>query len=117
MNSLTAWVLVRFILIIHSFFYTYTYSQCCFLLVLTITTSFSPPYPLLLIHDDVFRHNLTPPPPSMFPPLCCSLLSGKRTNAALEGFGAKRVYDYGEGDDSGTMEEDFAAWQSQVIYI
>ena len=39
---------------------------------------------------------------------------GKRTNAALESFGAKRVYPYGEGDDDGTLETDFDQWKSEL---
>ena len=39
---------------------------------------------------------------------------GKRTNATLEAFGAKRVFDYGEGDDDGTLDEDFAAWKAKM---
>ena len=39
---------------------------------------------------------------------------GKRTNAALESFGAKRVYPYGEGDDDGTLDADFDQWKSEL---
>lgn len=39
---------------------------------------------------------------------------GKRTNAALEAFGAKRVFDYGEGDDDGTLDEDFSNWKTKM---
>ncbi|CAM9262505.1 unnamed protein product [Choristocarpus tenellus] len=36
---------------------------------------------------------------------------GKRTDAGLEKLGTKRMYMYGEGDDDGSLEEDFEAWK------
>ena len=68
-----------------------------------------------LTHPSTTHIQLPHTSPYLTVTLTVTCLSGKRTNTALEGFGAKRVYDYGEGDDSGTMEEDFAAWQTQVI--
>lgn len=37
---------------------------------------------------------------------------GKKTNEVLHNYGAKRVFDYGEGDDDGTLEEDFEKWKT-----
>lgn len=37
---------------------------------------------------------------------------GKKTNEVLQNYGAKRVFDYGEGDDDGTLEEDFEKWKT-----
>lgn len=39
---------------------------------------------------------------------------GKLTNALLEKLGGKRVVEYGQGDDDGTLEEDFEAWKSTL---
>lgn len=39
---------------------------------------------------------------------------GKQTNAGLESLGAQRVYTYGEGDDDGTLEEDFDNWKANL---
>ena len=39
---------------------------------------------------------------------------GKRTNEAMERFGGKRVFEYGEGDDDGTLEDDFQAWKVKM---
>ena len=37
---------------------------------------------------------------------------GKRTNEALDKCGGKRVFDYGEGDDDGSLEDDFEKWKA-----
>lgn len=39
---------------------------------------------------------------------------GKLVNTNLEKFGGKRLYDYGEGDDDGTLEEDFESWKNNL---
>lgn len=39
---------------------------------------------------------------------------GKRTNAAMEICGAKRVFEYGEGDDDGSLEDDFEKWRTTM---
>ena len=39
---------------------------------------------------------------------------GKRTNEALHNFGGKRVFTYGEGDDDGSLEDDFEKWKSSM---
>lgn len=39
---------------------------------------------------------------------------GKLTNSLLEKLGAKRAFEYGQGDDDGTLEEDFEAWKSKL---
>ena len=39
---------------------------------------------------------------------------GKRTNEALHNFGGTRVFEYGEGDDDGTLEEDFDKWKTSM---
>jgi NADPH-ferrihemoprotein reductase len=39
---------------------------------------------------------------------------GKLTNKLLEKLGGKRVVEYGEGDDDGTLEEDFDAWKAKL---
>lgn len=39
---------------------------------------------------------------------------GKITNSLLEKLGARRIYPYGQGDDDGTLEEDFEAWKSKL---
>lgn len=41
-------------------------------------------------------------------------LMGKTTNTALEALGGTRMFDYGEGDDDATLEEDFDAWRAQL---
>ena len=37
---------------------------------------------------------------------------GKRTNEVLHNYGAKMVFEYGEGDDDGTLEDDFEKWKT-----
>lgn len=39
---------------------------------------------------------------------------GRITNEVLEKYGATRVYEYGEGDDDGTLEEDFEEWKKNL---
>eukprot|EP00753_Platysulcus_tardus_P016472 PLAT5748.1.p2 GENE.PLAT5748.1~~PLAT5748.1.p2 ORF type:complete len:671 (-),score=387.82 PLAT5748.1:209-2221(-) len=39
---------------------------------------------------------------------------GKLVNRRLEELGGTRIYDYGEGDDDGTLEEDFEAWKENL---
>ena len=39
---------------------------------------------------------------------------GKTTNSYLERIGAKRVIEYGEGDDDGNLEEDFDNWKEKM---
>ena len=39
---------------------------------------------------------------------------GKLTNRILEESGAKRIFEYGEGDDDANMEEDFDKWKSKL---
>lgn len=39
---------------------------------------------------------------------------GRNINKLLEEKGATRVADYGEGDDDGTMDEDFETWRDQL---
>lgn len=39
---------------------------------------------------------------------------GKFTDQSLGKFNAQRVYDYGEGDDDGTLEEDYDNWKSSL---
>jgi len=39
-------------------------------------------------------------------------LMGKTTNKSIEALGGKRMFDYGEGDDDASLEEDFEAWKS-----
>jgi NADPH-ferrihemoprotein reductase len=39
---------------------------------------------------------------------------GRKINQILEEKGAVRVADYGEGDDDGTMDEDFETWRDQL---
>ena len=39
---------------------------------------------------------------------------GKVTNALLEKLGGQRCFEYGEGDDDGSLEEDFEAWKSKL---
>eukprot|EP01031_Cornospumella_fuschlensis_P041113 gene41113-50159_t len=39
---------------------------------------------------------------------------GKLTNSLLEKHGAKVMYAYGEGDDDGTLEEDFLNWKANL---
>lgn len=41
-------------------------------------------------------------------------LMGKSTNTCLEALGATRMFEYGEGDDDATLEEDFDNWRSQL---
>lgn len=40
--------------------------------------------------------------------------TGKLTNAALPSFGAVPIYQYGEGDDDGSLEEDFDKWKANL---
>lgn len=40
--------------------------------------------------------------------------TGKMCNAQLSKLGAVPVYQYGEGDDDGTLEEDFDAWKANL---
>jgi NADPH-ferrihemoprotein reductase len=40
---------------------------------------------------------------------------GKFTNQGLEDLGGKRVFDYGEGDDDGSLEEDFEKWKNLLV--
>ena len=37
---------------------------------------------------------------------------GKRTDEVLHNYGAKRIFDYGEGDDDGSLEEDYEKWKT-----
>jgi NADPH-ferrihemoprotein reductase len=39
---------------------------------------------------------------------------GKLIDQLLEKFGGKRIFNYGEGDDDGTLEEDFDKWKSTL---
>lgn len=39
---------------------------------------------------------------------------GKLTDKFLETLGGKRVFNYGEGDDDGTLEEDFDKWKASL---
>ncbi|CAM9868729.1 unnamed protein product [Phaeothamnion confervicola] len=39
---------------------------------------------------------------------------GKVTDKGLEKLGASRMFRYGEGDDDGTLEEDFEAWRDEL---
>eukprot|EP00596_Hydrurales_sp_CCMP1899_P008435 CAMPEP_0119042436 /NCGR_PEP_ID=MMETSP1177-20130426/15177_1 /TAXON_ID=2985 /ORGANISM="Ochromonas sp, Strain CCMP1899" /LENGTH=623 /DNA_ID=CAMNT_0007009233 /DNA_START=235 /DNA_END=2106 /DNA_ORIENTATION=- len=39
---------------------------------------------------------------------------GKRTNEAMQICGAKRVFEYGEGDDDGSLEDDFERWRTSM---
>ena len=39
---------------------------------------------------------------------------GKRTNECIGKLGAKRVFEYGEGDDDGTLEDDFQKWKMRM---
>jgi NADPH-ferrihemoprotein reductase len=39
---------------------------------------------------------------------------GKLTNELLEKLGARRFFEYGEGDDDGTLEEDFEKWKATL---
>lgn len=41
-------------------------------------------------------------------------LMGKATDTCLGALGASRMFEYGEGDDDATLEEDFDAWRSQL---
>jgi NADPH-ferrihemoprotein reductase len=41
-------------------------------------------------------------------------LMGKTTNTCLEALGGTRMFDYGEGDDDATLEEDFDGWRAQL---
>jgi NADPH-ferrihemoprotein reductase len=38
---------------------------------------------------------------------------GKETDKLLEKLGASRIFDYGEGDDDGSLEEDFEEWKNR----
>lgn len=40
---------------------------------------------------------------------------GRGVNATLEKVGAKRVVDYGEGDDDSSLEDDFENWRKRAI--
>jgi NADPH-ferrihemoprotein reductase len=40
--------------------------------------------------------------------------TGKQCDAGLKEFGGQPVYKYGEGDDDGTLEEDFDAWKENL---
>lgn len=40
---------------------------------------------------------------------------GKLTNSLIEALGAKRVFEYGEGDDDCSLEEDFEAWRDKLF--
>lgn len=40
--------------------------------------------------------------------------TGKMTNSGLAAFGASPVYQYGEGDDDGSLEEDFDKWKADL---
>lgn len=39
---------------------------------------------------------------------------GRDINASLAKLGGNRVFEYGEGDDSGTLEDDFEAWKAKL---
>ena len=39
---------------------------------------------------------------------------GKTTNALLEKLGGNRVFEYGEGDDNESIEDDFVAWRAKL---
>ena len=39
---------------------------------------------------------------------------GRFVDKILDSFGAKRMYPYGEGDDDGTLEEDFESWKAKL---
>jgi NADPH-ferrihemoprotein reductase len=39
---------------------------------------------------------------------------GKLTNTMLQKLGGKEAYEYGEGDDDGTLEEDFESWKEKL---
>jgi NADPH-ferrihemoprotein reductase len=39
---------------------------------------------------------------------------GRFVNKRLEALGAQRVFDYGEGDDDGTLDEDFEQWREKL---
>lgn len=41
-------------------------------------------------------------------------LMGKTTNTALEALGGSRMFEYGEGDDDATLEEDFDSWRNKL---
>ncbi|TMW57126.1 hypothetical protein Poli38472_003051 [Pythium oligandrum] len=41
-------------------------------------------------------------------------LIGRLVDEKMEQYGAHRVYNYGEGDDDGTMDEDFDAWKERL---
>ena len=39
---------------------------------------------------------------------------GKLTNAGMEKLGAQRVFEYGEGDDDASLEDDFEGWRAKL---
>ncbi|TDH68183.1 hypothetical protein CCR75_004108 [Bremia lactucae] len=39
---------------------------------------------------------------------------GRLTNRLMEKYGGKRIYNYGEGDDDASLDEDFAEWKEQL---
>jgi NADPH-ferrihemoprotein reductase len=40
--------------------------------------------------------------------------TGKRTHEGLSAAGAQLIFEYGEGDDDGTLEDDFEAWRDRL---
>ena len=43
-----------------------------------------------------------------------AVILGKITNELVETLGARRVATYGEGDDDGSLEEDFERWKDAL---
>jgi len=39
---------------------------------------------------------------------------GKITDKGLETLGGKRIYQYGEGDDNASLEDDFNDWKENI---